>query len=113
MENQFVHPESEKHVPTAAGVVIIVLVAIIAGLVFWKYESDMDSVAVAPVVTAPVQIKKAPEAAREVPAAVDQPAESDTPIDFDKEIKNMDADISAVDSGDFGDAGLSNANLGL
>lgn len=113
MDNQLNHPESEKHISTTVGVIILVLVVIIIGLVVWKFKSDADSALNVPVVTPQIQTKKTAEETKEAPAA-DVPAVADnTPIDFDQELKDLDTAAGSVDSNDFGDSGLSNANLGL
>lgn len=113
--DQLNHPESEKSISTTVGVVILVLVAIIIGLVVWKSKGDTDSALNAPIVSPPVQIKKNTETATETHAAdaVNEAVADKTPIDFDKELKDLDTAAGAVDSNDFGDTGLSNANLGL
>lgn len=112
MENQFNHPESEKHVSSVVGIVIIVLVAIIAILVFWNYRQDtIDVMTEAPSVIVPMQVEKNVET--EKTASDEQTAVDNGPVDFDQEMKDLDADISSVDSTDFGDSNLSDANLGL
>lgn len=115
MENQFNHPESEKHISTTVGIVIVVLVAVIAVLALWKYKGDIDSEVDLPVATVPIKIKKTTETpvAETNSATNNQAAVAEAPIDFDQELKDLDADAGAVDSTDFGDSGLSDANLGI
>jgi len=118
MENQFNHPESEKRISTAVGAVILVLISIIIVLVVWKMKGDTENVPIIPMPQMKIE-KKAP-VVPEVPAdnsaaetASNQATADKTPVDFDKELKDLDTASGAVDSNDFGDTGLSNANLGL
>jgi flagellar basal body-associated protein FliL len=121
MDEQKNNYQGEKSISTTVGVVILLLIAAIVCLVVWKFNSDSASVSNVPVVSVPVKVEKTPELKTEVPANTDtttdattnQAVTTRTPIDFDKEIKDLDSASSAVSSDDFGDSGLSNANLGL
>lgn len=125
MENQINNQQGEKAISTTVGVIILILVAIIISLVVWKFKGDAErdsDIRVVPVFRESGQ-KEAP-VATEAPVgdstAVVQGGQSgatdpgvSTKIDFDKELKDLDTASGAVDYNDFGDSGLSNANLGL
>ena len=126
MENQINNQQGEKAISTTVGVTILVLIAIIIGMVIWKFKGDTESASNVPVVNVgqnKVQKEEVPAAntpaenvvsgSAAVQAGTTSPVAAGTKIDFTKELKDLDTAAGAVDSNDFGDTGLSNANLGL
>ena len=121
MENQINHPESEKRVSTTVGVVILVLVSIIIMLVFWKLRDDSNLANDVQLVPMPqVKVQEEAPVSSGIPAdnssagaAGSQTVIDKIPLDFDKEMNDLDTAAGSVDSDDFGDSGLSDANLGL
>ncbi len=135
MDQQNMTPEvskgNENSISSVAGIVIILLVVVIIGLLVWKFQSNLNDISATPAsVTQPAAKKtpatNAPSNATEgvVPSNATTGTTTSTtttttttatqvPVNFDKELKDLDTAAGAVNATDFGDSGLSNTELGL
>lgn len=123
LANQPEAAATQKNIPTVAGVMIILIVAVLAGAgVFYFFQVNFSE-EVYPNSAAfkvPAQKEKSQDSSlensAEIPAAAEeeiaQPAAGET-FNFDYELKKLDDQNNSISSDDFNENEMSDANVGL